>query len=62
MASAFVSEYTRTTRGEKCYPMPWSALDYDKNRSAYVVDSTKEQLEGRFGSFKTLQLSPLPAS
>jgi sporulation protein YlmC with PRC-barrel domain len=32
--------------GEKYYPVPWSALDYDENQSAYVVDYTKEQLEG----------------
>jgi hypothetical protein len=32
--------------GEKYYPVPWSALDYGENQNSYVVDYTKEQLEG----------------
>jgi sporulation protein YlmC with PRC-barrel domain len=32
--------------GEKYYPVPWAALDYDQNQNAYVVGYTKEQLEG----------------
>jgi len=32
--------------GEKYYPVPWSALDYDENEDAYVVGYTKEQLQG----------------
>jgi sporulation protein YlmC with PRC-barrel domain len=31
--------------GEKYHAMPWSVLDYDRNRSGYVVPFTKEQLE-----------------
>lgn len=31
---------------EKYHPLPWSALDYDYPRGAYVVDLTREQLEG----------------
>src|ERR1700746_768253 len=32
--------------GEKYHPVPWSALDYDENQNAYVVNYPKEQLEG----------------
>lgn len=32
--------------GEKYYPVPWAVLDYDEGQNAYVVDYTKEQLEG----------------
>jgi sporulation protein YlmC with PRC-barrel domain len=32
--------------GEKYYPVPWSSLDYDENHNSYVVEYTKEQLEG----------------
>jgi len=31
--------------GEKYHPVPWSELDYDPQRQAYVVDFTKEQLQ-----------------
>jgi hypothetical protein len=31
---------------EKYHPIPWSSLKYDKARNSYVVDFTKEQLEG----------------
>jgi sporulation protein YlmC with PRC-barrel domain len=31
---------------EKYHPIPWSALDYDPDSGAYVVDYTKEQLKG----------------
>lgn len=30
---------------EKYHPLPWAALDFDPNESAYVVSFTKEQLE-----------------
>ncbi|HTV52212.1 MAG TPA: PRC-barrel domain-containing protein [Steroidobacteraceae bacterium] len=30
--------------GEKYHPLPWSTLDYDESRNAYVVSYTKEQL------------------
>jgi sporulation protein YlmC with PRC-barrel domain len=30
---------------EKYHPIPWSSLDYDEERNAYVVDYTKEQLK-----------------
>jgi sporulation protein YlmC with PRC-barrel domain len=30
--------------GEKYHPIPWSTLDYDESRNAYVVSYTKEQL------------------
>lgn len=32
--------------GEKYHPLPWSALDYDTSVGGYVVDLSKEQLEG----------------
>jgi sporulation protein YlmC with PRC-barrel domain len=32
--------------GEKYYPVPWAVLDYDEGQNAYVVNYTKEQLEG----------------
>lgn len=31
--------------GEKYHAVPWSALDYEKNRGGYVVPFTREQLE-----------------
>lgn len=31
--------------GEKYHPVPWSALDYSKDRDGYVVPYTKEQLK-----------------
>ena len=31
--------------GEKFHAVPWSLLDYDKERGGYVVPLTKEQLE-----------------
>jgi sporulation protein YlmC with PRC-barrel domain len=30
---------------EKFHPLPWSTLDYQKNRDGYVVNMTKEQLQ-----------------
>ena len=30
---------------EKFHPLPWSTLDYKKDRDGYVVNMTKEQLE-----------------
>jgi len=30
---------------EKFHPLPWSALDYQKQQNGYVVNVTKEQLE-----------------
>lgn len=32
--------------GHKHYPLPWTALTYDKDKGGYVVDVTREQLEG----------------
>ena len=31
---------------EKYHPIPWSALDYDEGTDAYIVNYTREQLEG----------------
>jgi len=31
--------------GEKYHPIPWSALNYDPDQDAYIVNYTKEQLE-----------------
>lgn len=31
--------------GEKYHPIPWSELDYQPDRNAYVVDYTKEELQ-----------------
>ena len=31
--------------GEKYYPVPWSLLDYDKEKGGYVVPLTKDRLE-----------------
>ncbi|MBK8198298.1 MAG: PRC-barrel domain-containing protein [Acidobacteria bacterium] len=31
--------------GEKYHPVPWSALDYSKEKDGYVVPYTKEQLK-----------------
>lgn len=30
---------------EKFHPLPWSTLDYEKQRDGYVVNATKEQLQ-----------------
>ncbi|SHJ94602.1 PRC-barrel domain-containing protein [Roseomonas rosea] len=32
--------------GENHHPLPWSVLDYDTTKGGYVVDLTREQLEG----------------
>jgi hypothetical protein len=32
--------------GEKHHPLPWSTLRYDRRLEGYVVDMTREQLEG----------------
>lgn len=32
--------------GHKHYPLPWNALAYDTAKGGYVVNLTKEQLEG----------------
>ncbi|MGK9168352.1 PRC-barrel domain-containing protein [Inquilinus limosus] len=32
--------------GEKYHPLPWSALDYDTDKGGYVVNLSREQLEG----------------
>jgi len=32
--------------GEKHHPIPWSTLKYDRQLEGYVVDMTREQLEG----------------
>jgi sporulation protein YlmC with PRC-barrel domain len=32
--------------GEKYHPVPWQTLDYDASKTAYVVDFTKEVLQG----------------
>ncbi|MBV1691358.1 PRC-barrel domain-containing protein [Novosphingobium sp. G106] len=31
---------------ENHYPLPWDALKYDEERSGYVVNLTREQIEG----------------
>jgi sporulation protein YlmC with PRC-barrel domain len=31
---------------EKYHPVPWSALEFSENEDAYVVNYTKEQLQG----------------
>jgi sporulation protein YlmC with PRC-barrel domain len=31
---------------QRYHPVPWSSLNYDKSRDSYVVDFTKEQIEG----------------
>ena len=31
--------------GERHYPIPWSALRYDRHRGAYLTDITPEQLK-----------------
>ena len=31
--------------GEKYHAIPWSVLDYDRNKGGYVVPFTKEQLK-----------------
>ena len=37
--------------GESYHPLPWKSLDYSKDMGGYVVDVTREQLEGapRYG-------------
>lgn len=32
--------------GERYHPLPWDALDYDPTAGGYVVNITREQLEG----------------
>ncbi len=32
--------------GDRHYPLPWQALTYDTDKNGYVVNVTKEQLEG----------------
>lgn len=32
--------------GERYHPLPWDALNYDTNAGGYVVNITREQLEG----------------
>lgn len=32
--------------GHKHYPLPWNALTYDPNRGGYVVNVSRDQLEG----------------
>jgi hypothetical protein len=32
--------------GEKYHPLPWSALDYETDAGGYVVNLSREQLEG----------------
>ncbi len=32
--------------GERYHPLPWKVLAYDTSRGGYVVDLTREQLEG----------------
>lgn len=31
--------------GERYYPLPWDALDYDTDKGGYVVDLDKDRLE-----------------
>lgn len=30
---------------EKYHPLPWSTLDFDRNRNGYVVSASKDQLK-----------------
>jgi sporulation protein YlmC with PRC-barrel domain len=32
--------------GEQYHPLPWDSLNYDPSRGGYVVDVSREQLEG----------------
>jgi hypothetical protein len=32
--------------GSKHYPLPWNALTYEPEKGGYVVDVTREQIEG----------------
>jgi sporulation protein YlmC with PRC-barrel domain len=32
--------------GSSYYPLPWKELTYDPNQSGYIVNVTKEQLDG----------------
>ncbi len=32
--------------GSSYHPLPWNQLHYDRNQGGYIVDVTKEQLEG----------------
>ena len=32
--------------GSSYHPLPWNQLTYDSNQGGYVIDLTKEQLEG----------------
>lgn len=31
--------------GQRYYPLPWSALDYNKAKGAFIVSLTREQIE-----------------
>jgi sporulation protein YlmC with PRC-barrel domain len=31
--------------GEKYHPVPWAALDYNKDEDAYIINLTKDQLK-----------------
>lgn len=35
--------------GNRHYPLPWKALDFEPEKGGYVVDVTKEQIEGAPG-------------
>lgn len=35
--------------GHRHYPLPWRALTYDTEKGGYVVDLTREQIEGAPG-------------
>lgn len=43
--------------GEDVHPLPWDVLTYDTDKNGYVVDLTKEQLEGapRYGMHEDRQ-------
>ena len=32
--------------GERYHPLPWDTLDYDEDKGGYVVNLTREKLEG----------------
>jgi len=32
--------------GERYHPLPWATLTYDTSRGGYVVDLSRDQLEG----------------
>lgn len=35
--------------GEDYYPLPWNMLDYDPGKNGYVIDISREALEGAPG-------------